>query len=83
MPEVQEAVVIGVAHERWGEVGRAFVVARPGAALTDEAVLAHARRRLAGYKRPASVTILREIPRLGSGKPDRRALIDLQPQLAS
>jgi fatty-acyl-CoA synthase len=74
MAGVQEAVVVGVPDARWGEVGRAFVVARAGATLREGDVLAHARQRLAGYKRPASIHIVTEIPRLGSGKPDRRAL---------
>jgi fatty-acyl-CoA synthase len=71
---VQEAVVVGVPDPRWGEVGRAFVVPKPGASLTEPAVLSHLRSRLAGYKAPRHVTILPEMPRLGSGKPDRRAL---------
>jgi fatty-acyl-CoA synthase len=74
MAEVQEAVVVGVPDARWGEVGRAYVVARQGANLRETDVLAHARGRLAGYRRPAYVRIVSEIPRLGSGKPDRRAL---------
>lgn len=71
---VAEAVVVGVPDARWGEVGRAFVVPRAGTDLSPDVVLAHARARLAGYKVPRSVVLLPEIPRLGSGKPDRRAL---------
>jgi fatty-acyl-CoA synthase len=78
-PGVAEAVVIGVPDEKWGEVGRAFVVARADALLTEAEVAAHARARLAGYKVPKCVFILPEIPRLGSGKPDRRALAALEP----
>jgi fatty-acyl-CoA synthase len=77
-PALVEAVVVGVPDVRWGEVGRAFVVAAPGAGLTEAAVLAHARGRLAGYKVPRSVVFLPEIPRLGSGKADRRALATLE-----
>ncbi len=73
-PGVAEVVVVGVRDERWGEVGRAFVVARTEAALSETEVIAHARTRLAGYKVPRHVVFLPEIPRLGSGKPDRRAL---------
>ncbi|HEX5727615.1 MAG TPA: AMP-binding protein [Longimicrobiaceae bacterium] len=73
-PGVAEAVVVGVPDDRWGEVGRAFVVTRAGAAVGETEVIAHARARLAGYKVPRSVVFLPEIPRLGSGKPDRRAL---------
>jgi fatty-acyl-CoA synthase len=77
-PGVAEVVVVGVADERWGEVGRAFVVARPDSAVREEAVIEHARARLAGYKVPRSVVVLPQIPRLGSGKPDRRALATLE-----
>jgi fatty-acyl-CoA synthase len=78
-PGVAEAVVVGVPDEKWGEVGRAFIVARADALLVEADVVAHARTRLAGYKVPKAVFILPEIPRLGSGKPDRRALAALEP----
>lgn len=73
-PGVGEAVVVGVPDEKWGEVGRAFIVRRSGDVLTAEQVIAHARRRLAGYKVPKSVVLVDELPRLGSGKADRTAL---------
>ncbi len=91
---VEEAVVVGRPHPKWGEVGHAFVV--PAARAADDApapdrspdeaspgergapdpgaLLARARERLAKYKVPRSVTFLEELPRLGSGKPDRAAL---------
>ena len=75
-PGVAEVVVVGVADARWGEVGRAFVVRRAAAAVDEAGVVAHARARLAGYKVPKRVVFLDEIPRLGSGKPDRRALAE-------
>lgn len=73
-PGVAEVVVVGVPDARWGEVGRAYVVRRPESGLSEAEVAAHARSRLAGYKVPKSVVFLEAIPRLGSGKPDRRAL---------
>jgi fatty-acyl-CoA synthase len=73
-PGISEVVVIGVPDELWGEVGRAYVVARDGAMLAPETVVAFAREKLAGYKVPRSVVLLDELPRLGSGKADRRAL---------
>ena len=75
-PGVAEVVVVGVADARWGEVGRAFVVRRAGGAVDEAGVVAHARARLAGYKVPKRIVFLDEIPRLGSGKPDRRALAE-------
>jgi fatty-acyl-CoA synthase len=75
-PGVAEAVVVGVAHQRWGEVGRAFVVIRdPG--LSAEAITQWTRGRLAGYKVPHHIALLPELPRLGSGKVDRRALLQM------
>jgi acyl-CoA synthetase (AMP-forming)/AMP-acid ligase II len=38
-------------------------------------VIAFAKKNLAGYKVPKRVVITPELPRLGSGKPDRRALL--------
>jgi len=74
---VLEAVVVGVPDAKWGEVGCAFVVPRPGHPLGEAELTAQARLRLAGYKVPKRVVLLGELPRLGSGKPDRRALAAL------
>jgi fatty-acyl-CoA synthase len=76
-PGVAEVVVVGVADPLWGEVGRAFIVPRKDASLTDEQIIAHARARLGRYKIPKSVVMLDDMPRLGSGKPDRRALSEM------
>lgn len=73
-PGVAEAVVLGVPDERWGEVGRAYLVMRPDSRADETDVLVHARSRLAAYKVPKSIVFLKEIPKLASGKPDRRAL---------
>lgn len=77
-PSVAEVVVVGVPDARWGEVGRAYIVPRAGAAPGEAEILAYARERLAGYKIPKRVRILGEIPRLGSGKADRRRLLTLE-----
>jgi fatty-acyl-CoA synthase len=73
-PGVGEAIVVGVPDAKWGEVGRAYVVRRAGSDVTVDAIVEHARRRLAAYKVPKSVVLIDDLPRLGSGKPDRRAL---------
>lgn len=78
-PGVMEAVVVGVPDLRWGEVGRAFVVRADERTLGEGELLHHARERLAGYKVPRSVCFVPDIPRLGSGKPDRRALASWVP----
>ncbi|WP_306368731.1 long-chain fatty acid--CoA ligase [Nocardiopsis sp. CC223A] len=67
-PDVLECAVIAVPDERWGEVGRAVVVACPGSSPTEAELLAHAGRRLARYKIPKSVVFADELPRNATGK---------------
>lgn len=71
---IAEAVVVGISHPLWGEVGCAFVLPRSNAGVSSDEVIAFARSNLAGYKVPKRVIVMNEFPRLGSGKPDRRAL---------
>jgi len=77
-PDVHEVAVIGVPDAKWGEAVTAVVVARPGAAPAAAALLEHARRQLAGYKCPRSVTFIRdeEMPRTATGKILHRVLRD-------
>ncbi|GAA3129891.1 AMP-binding protein [Streptosporangium carneum] len=65
---VSEAAVVGIPDERLGEVGRAYVVARPGAALTAQTLVEYCRGRLANFKVPREVVILDDFPRNASGK---------------
>jgi len=74
-PAVLQVAVIGVPHERWGEQVHAVVVVRPGASLSAEDVVAHARRSLAGYKVPKSVELRSEpLPLSAAMKPLKREL---------
>jgi fatty-acyl-CoA synthase len=68
LPQVASVAVIGVPDEKWGEVPRAIVSLREGAALTDDDVRAHLDGRLARYKIPKSVVFVEEMPRTASGK---------------
>ncbi|HKJ24106.1 MAG TPA: AMP-binding protein, partial [Myxococcota bacterium] len=67
-PAIREVAVVGVPDERWGEVGHAYVVLAPGAALDAEAIGAWARERLASFKIPKSFVARKELPRTASGK---------------
>ncbi|MEY2942819.1 MAG: hypothetical protein RLY97_833, partial [Pseudomonadota bacterium] len=81
--EVGECAVIGVADERWGEVGRAYVIPVPGKVISAEDVIAHCARRLAKFKVPKTAIITDFIPRTSSGKVQKhllkeRALVELE-----
>ena len=76
-PAVAECAVIGVPDERWGEVGRAYVVTR--AEITADELLAFARGRLAGYKVPQSVRFVAALPRTATGKVLRKILREATP----
>jgi fatty-acyl-CoA synthase len=68
IPAVAEACVIGVANERWGEVGRAVVVVKPDMSLSEDDVIAHCAANLARYKLPHSVVFTDALPRNATGK---------------
>jgi acyl-CoA synthetase (AMP-forming)/AMP-acid ligase II len=67
-PEVAEVAVIGVPDEKWGELVLALVVTTPGSRLTEDAVIAHAKTKLAGYKCPKRVEFRDELARTSTGK---------------
>jgi acyl-CoA synthetase (AMP-forming)/AMP-acid ligase II len=71
---VAEAAVVGIPDGRLGEVGRAYLVPRPGCTLDAEAVLAWCRPRLANYKLPRQVVFRDSLPRNPSGKTLKRLL---------
>ena len=73
-PAVFEAVVIGVPHEKWGEVPKALVVLKPGAIVTEDEIISFVREHLAHYKAPKSVEFRDEIPKGGTGKILKREL---------
>ncbi|MFZ3295047.1 AMP-binding protein, partial [Mycobacterium sp.] len=65
---VLDCAVIGVPDERLGEVGRAFLVTRPGSALDEQTVIAYTREYLANFKAPRSVRFVDTLPRNAGGK---------------
>lgn len=73
-PAVAEAAVIGVPHEKWGEVGRAYVVREPDQALDEGDLLGFLRQRLARYKLPQQVVFVAELPKTAIGKLDKKRL---------
>jgi len=75
-PKVKDVAVIGIADAKWGERVHAVIVPRDGETATPEEILDWCKDRIAGYKRPRSVSFIREedMPRTATGKVLHRIL---------
>ena len=73
-PAVQEAAVVGMPHEKWGEAPHAFVALKNGARVTEDELREFARTSMARFKVPAAFTILEELPKTATGKIQKYAL---------
>jgi fatty-acyl-CoA synthase len=62
-PKVAQAFVVGVPDPRLGEVAVAYVIPREGASATESELVAHCRDRLAGFKVPRHIWLVRDVPR--------------------
>lgn len=77
---VADCAVVGIADERWGEVGVAYVQPRAGAVVDPDELRGYLAARLAGYKVPAYVELVDELPRNATGKIRR---VELQERAAA
>lgn len=73
-PAVGQAAVIGIHDDRLGEVGKAFVILRPGASTTEADLIAWSRENMANYKVPRVVEICSSLPVSPQGKVLKREL---------
>ena len=78
-PDVVETAVVGESDEQWGETVVCHLVLRAGAALDTDALEAHCRTQLAGYKIPRRWYAIDVLPRNAGGKVSKR---DLRPPTA-
>jgi fatty-acyl-CoA synthase len=73
-PAVHMCAVIGLPDEKWGEIGKACVVLKPGAEGTEEELIAYLKDNLASYKVPKSVSLMEALPLSSMGKILKREL---------
>jgi len=74
-PDVEEAAVVGVPDEKWGESGLGAVVLKAGAGLTGDELKSYLRGKIAHYKVPKRFVFMDELPKTGAGKIDKLLLL--------
>lgn len=67
-PSVAEVAVIGVPDDKWGEMVKALVVLKKGQAATEDEIISHCKKRLAGFKCPKSVEFDESLPKTSIDK---------------
>ncbi len=66
-PAVEEAAVIGVSHERWGETIKAIVVGKMGVEIEEQELIDFCKAQMASYKKPTAVVFVASIPKTETG----------------
>jgi fatty-acyl-CoA synthase len=74
-PEVEDIAVVGVPDERWGEVGKAFVIPKKDSNLAAESLIGFCQERMAKFKCPKQVQFCKDFPRTPLGKVKKQELI--------
>tara|TARA_R110000751_G_scaffold189187_4_gene295238 strand:+ start:23538 stop:25295 length:1758 start_codon:yes stop_codon:yes gene_type:complete len=82
-PQVSEVQVFGVPDDKFGEAVCAWVVAKPGEGVTEEAIRQFCQGQIAHYKIPAHIRIVDEIPMTITGKPQKFVMRDQMSELLS
>jgi fatty-acyl-CoA synthase len=81
-PAVQEAAVVGLPDEKWGEAPHAWVVVKGGATVADGELRTFCRDHMAHFKVPHSFTIVAELPKTATGKIQKYVLRGGKPAIA-
>jgi len=74
-PNIDDAIVVGLPDDRWGQRVAAVVASRDAIDLDD--VQAHCRSSLAGYKVPRTIAVVHDVERNPAGKADYRWALDV------
>lgn len=77
---VKEVAVIGVPDEKWGEVGKAFIVLKENNSMNEEEAINYCKGNLAKYKIPKYVQFVNEIPKTDAGKINKLKLLEIHKQ---
>jgi len=76
-PDILEAAVVAMPDEKWGEVGCAYLLPRPGHSIPDDAeITRYCREQLAAYKVPKRYVAVDDFPRTAAGKIQKHRLVE-------
>ncbi len=75
-PQIFEAAIVGVPDEKWGKSGHAFIHPKPGETIDFDEMVSFLRDKVAAYKIPKSMEILKVFPKTASGKIKRIELLN-------
>jgi len=75
-PDVADVVVFGVSDEEWGEIVKAVIVPDEGATLSREDIREFLTGDLARFKHPKEITVVDDLPKSGTGKVERDAVLE-------
>jgi fatty-acyl-CoA synthase len=81
-PAIQEAAVVGLADEKWGEAPHAWIVMKSGATVDDGELRDFCRENLAHFKVPHSFRVVAELPKTATGKIQKYVLRGGKPAIA-
>lgn len=73
-PKVSEVAVIGVPHEKWGEVGAAAIILKSNESATEDEIIAFCQSQIAKFKIPRSIHFFKSLPRTVSQKVQKQEL---------
>ncbi|MFJ7734427.1 o-succinylbenzoate--CoA ligase [Lysinibacillus sp. NPDC097231] len=73
-PSVADVAVIGIPDEKWGEIPKAYIVAKPGASITEAEIIEFCKGNIASYKAVKEVEFVEQLPRNAVGKLQKHKL---------
>lgn len=76
-PDILEVAVIGIPDEKWGEIGKAFIVKKKDSTITEQDIIEFCKGNIANYKIPKQVQFIQELPKSTADKIDRKMLLNI------
>ena len=74
LPEISRAAVVGIAHEKWGEIPCALVVIKEHGSTSDVEIKKKLSQHLAKNELPEHILFTQSLPLTSSGKPDKQQI---------